>query len=141
MPVVWTGVFISAFALGVSGGIYLTIIQVTFPQRLHGRIIGLGQTLSWAAVPLAQAVLVPASGRLNPLMTHDGALAGSVGAVIGTGPGRGIGLAYVIFGLLLVTWTLLALCVRPLTRFDEGDGPTRSTRSSSRGRFRAGGRR
>lgn len=118
MPLVWAGIFASAFALGVSGGIYLTIIQVTFPQRLHGRIIGLGQTLGWAAVPLAQAVLVPASGMLNPLLTRDGALAGSVGAVIGTGPGRGIGLAYVIFGLLLVIWTLLALCVRSLTHVD-----------------------
>lgn len=124
MALVWVGIFISAFALGVSGGIYLTIIQVTFPQRLHGRIIGLGQTLSWAAVPLAQAVLVPASGMLNPLLTRDGALAGSVGAVIGTGPDRGIGLAYIIFGLLLVGWTLLARCVRLLTRFDDNDGPT-----------------
>ena len=66
-------------------------------------------------VPLAP--LLTASGR-------DGALAGSVGAVIGTGPGRGIGLAYILFGLLLVGWTLLARCVRPLTRFDDNAGPT-----------------
>ena len=52
------------------------------------------------------------------MLADGGALAGSVGAVIGTGPGRGIGFAYVCFGLALVLITLGGFAIRMLRRFD-----------------------
>jgi MFS family permease len=36
----------------------------------------------------------------KPLLTQDGALAGSVGRVVGVGPGRGTGLLFIVIGLL-----------------------------------------
>jgi hypothetical protein len=48
----------------------------------------------------------------------DGALAGTVGQVIGTGEGRGIGLAYVVFALVMGSINLGALGLRTLRRFD-----------------------
>jgi hypothetical protein len=118
MTVVLAGLFGSALALGLSNGIYLTIIQVKIPQRFHGRVIALNQTISWSTVPIAFAVLVPASGRLNPLLTEDGALAGTVGAVIGTGPARGIGLAYLIVGLAIIALAAVGLRIHRLTGLD-----------------------
>lgn len=40
-----------------------------------------------------------ADHAFEPLLAPDGGLAGSVGALIGVGPGRGIGLLYVVAGL------------------------------------------
>ena len=47
-----------------------------------------------------------------------GALAGTVGAVIGTGPGRGIGFAFVVFAVLMVIVTACMFGIRLLRRFD-----------------------
>jgi hypothetical protein len=118
LTLVLAGLFGSAFALGFAMGIYLTIIQVKIPLRFNGRVIGLNQMISWLTVPFAFAVLVPASGALNPLLVHGGALASTVGAVIGVGPGRGIGFAYVITGLALALISLIGLRVRTLARLD-----------------------
>lgn len=38
----------------------------------------------------------------NPLLREGGLLASSVGKVIGTGEGRGIGLLFIISGLLII---------------------------------------
>ena len=51
-------------------------------------------------------------------MAKGGALASTAGAVIGTGPGRGIGLMYVLFGLAIVAVALIGLRVPVLARFD-----------------------
>jgi hypothetical protein len=46
-----------------------------------------------AAGPIAQYLF-------EPLMVREGVLASTLGRVIGTGPGRGIGLLFIIMGLL-----------------------------------------
>lgn len=110
MPFVLAGVFGTALALGIANGIYFTIIQVKIPQRFHGRVIALNQSIAWATIPLGFALFVPPSGPvLNPLLKPGGALAGTVGQVLGTGEGRGLGLAYVVFGLLMAINALIGL--------------------------------
>ena len=118
LRLVLAGIFGSAFALALTNGIYLTVVQVKVPQRFHGRVISLNQTITWSTIPIAFAALVPASGALNPLLAAHGALAGTVGAVVGVGPGRGIGLAYVLLGLAQAALILVALRIRTLTRLD-----------------------
>jgi hypothetical protein len=118
LAVVFIGVFGTALALSLANGIYLTIIQVKVPQRFHGRVIALNQTITWSTLPIGFALLLPASGALEPLLAPDGALAGTVGAVIGTGPGRGLGLAFILFGLGMLVNALAALGVRRLARLD-----------------------
>ena len=48
-----------------------------------------------------------------------GALAPTVGALIGTGPGRGIGFMYALFGVAILALTLIAMRVPALARFDQ----------------------
>ena len=48
-----------------------------------------------------------------------GALAGTVGSVIGTGPGRGLGFAFVLCGLAMTVNALAALGIRRLSRLDQ----------------------
>jgi amino acid adenylation domain-containing protein len=113
------GSFGIGLGLGLHNGIYLSIIQVKVPQRFHGRVLATIQTLTWATLPLGFAVLVPASGAfLEPLFAQGGALAGSVGAVIGTGPGRGLAFAMIVAGLVLAVVALGAYRFRRLRLLD-----------------------
>ncbi|SBT39365.1 non-ribosomal peptide synthetase/MFS transporter [Micromonospora auratinigra] len=108
-----------AMAMTTAQSIYATIVQVKVPQRFHGRVFSLNQTISWSTLPIGFALLAPgATALFEPMLAPGGALADSVGAVIGTGPGRGIGFAYVCFGLILVLITLGGFAIRLLRRFD-----------------------
>jgi amino acid adenylation domain-containing protein len=119
MLVVLAGVFGTAAALALANGIYLTIIQVKVPQRYLGRMIALNQAITWSTLPIGFVLLLPLTSRLSPLLTRGGALAGTVGRVIGTGPGRGLGFAFVLCGLAMTVNALAALGVRRLSRLDE----------------------
>ncbi|HEX6755516.1 MAG TPA: amino acid adenylation domain-containing protein [Mycobacteriales bacterium] len=118
LPVVLAGVLGTALSLSIANGLYMTIIQVKVPQRFHGRVFALNQTITWSTLPIGFAVLVPASGALDRLLTPDGVLASTVGRVIGTGEGRGLGLAYLVFGIGMMLNALVALRVRRLARLD-----------------------
>jgi len=118
LPVVLVGVLGTAVALTLANGIYLTIIETKVPQRFHGRLIALNQTITWATLPIGFAVLVPLTGKLNPLFVRGGGLADTVGQVIGTGPGRGLGFGMIVFGLLMTINALVALRIKRLARLD-----------------------
>jgi amino acid adenylation domain-containing protein len=115
-------------ALGVFGmigwttllnGIYTTIVQVKVPQRFHGRVFAIQTLIAWSTMPLGFGLVAPnAAGLLNPLLASGGALASTAGRLIGTGPGRGIGFMYVVFGLAIVAIALIAMRVPVLARFD-----------------------
>ncbi|MFI6330021.1 amino acid adenylation domain-containing protein [Micromonospora chersina] len=108
-----------AMAMTTAQSIYATIVQVKVPQRFHGRVFSLNQTIAWSTLPIGFALLAPgATALFEPMLAPGGALAGSVGAVIGTGPGRGIGFAYVCFGVILILITLGGFAIRLLRRFD-----------------------
>jgi MFS family permease len=117
--VVAVGVFLMSCAMALAQGIYATIVQVKVPQRFHGRVFALNQTIAWSTLPIGFALLAPAvTSWLEPMLARGGRLAGSVGAVIGVGPGRGIGLGYVLVGLALLAVTAGGFAIRMLRRFD-----------------------
>jgi hypothetical protein len=106
--------------LTLLNGIYATIIQVKVPQRFHGRVFALQTLIAWSTLPVGFALVAPyAAALLNPLLTRHGPLAGTVGTVLGTGPGRGIGLMYVLFALAIGVITVTAMRVPALARFDD----------------------
>jgi len=119
--IIWVslGMVWMAMAMATAQGIYATIVQVKVPQRYHGRVFAINQTLSWSTLPIGFALLAPAATAIfEPMLAPGGALASSVGAVIGVGPGRGIGFAFVVFGLALILVTLGGVLTRLLRRFD-----------------------
>ncbi|MEU8664589.1 MFS transporter [Actinoplanes philippinensis] len=114
------GVFGILFSLSVTNGIYMTMIQVKVPQRFHGRVLAANQMIAWSSMPVAFLLVAPgASHLLNPLLEPGGPLAPTVGAVIGTGAGRGIGLTYILCGLAIAVVAGLAMRHPPLARFDD----------------------
>jgi amino acid adenylation domain-containing protein len=122
-PSLWTigaGAFGMALWLTLVNGIYTTIVQVKVAQRFHGRVFALNTLIAWSTLPIGWGLVVPYGARLfNPLMVRGGALSGAFGPVVGVGPGRGIGLMYVLFAVAMALLVLIALRTPALARFDE----------------------
>jgi surfactin synthase thioesterase subunit len=114
------GVFGILFSLSVTNGIYMTMIQVKVPQRFHGRVLAANQMIAWSSMPVAFLLVAPgASHLLNPMLEPGGLLTSTAGVLIGVGPGRGIGLTYILCGLAIAVVALRALRHPRLSRFDE----------------------
>ncbi|MFF2658536.1 amino acid adenylation domain-containing protein [Kitasatospora sp. NPDC058032] len=117
--VIAAGAFGMSFALSLVNGVYSTIVQVKVPQRFHGRVFALNTLVAWSTLPLGHGVIAPlGSAVFGPLMEPDGALAPVFGPLIGTGPGRGIALMYVLFGLAMLVLVAVGLRLPALARFD-----------------------
>ncbi|MET8338443.1 non-ribosomal peptide synthetase/MFS transporter [Streptosporangium canum] len=114
------GAFGVACSLALVNGVYATIVQVKVAQRFHGRVFALNQMVALSTIPLGVAVIAPLGERLlEPMFMPGGLLAGTAGAVVGVGPGRGIAFMYVVCGLLVALIALVALRSRTLSRFDD----------------------
>ncbi|MFJ4595851.1 amino acid adenylation domain-containing protein [Kitasatospora sp. NPDC088861] len=119
LVVVALGAFGMAFGLALVNGVYATIVQTKVPLRFHGRVIAVNTMVAWSTLPVGFALVAPLGPRLlQPLMDHDGTLAPTVGRLIGTGDGRGIGLLYLLFGLAMAALVLVCLAVPVLRHFD-----------------------
>ncbi|HEX2092097.1 MAG TPA: hypothetical protein VHG28_06825, partial [Longimicrobiaceae bacterium] len=77
------------------------ILQARVAGDVQGRVIAAARMLVQAAVPLAYIVAGPLADYVfEPMMDRGGALAGSVGLLIGVGDGRGVALIFMVAGLL-----------------------------------------
>ena len=67
------------------------------------------RVLAQIAGPVALLMAGPlADNVFEPLLQEDGALADSIGSVIGVGPGRGIAFLFIILGGLSIVFTFIA---------------------------------
>jgi hypothetical protein len=120
LVVIAAGVFGMFLSLTLLNGVYTTIVQVKIPQRYHGRVFALNQMVAFSTLPLGFAVLAPAGTALfEPMFLEGGALADTVGLVIGTGEGRGIGFLYLLLGATIALCVLVARRRRVLWNFDD----------------------
>ncbi len=123
VPVVAVGVFGLFLSLAMMNAIYATTVQVKVPTRYHGRVFSVHTLFAWCTLPIGFVVVGPSlSGLFQPLLRPGGDLAPTVGQVIGTGPGRGIALTYLLFAGLLALSVAIALW-HPLLRHFDRDVP------------------
>ena len=95
--------FVFLFAVPVVNGCSQAIWQAKVPPGLQGRVFALRRMVAFSSLPAAYFLAGPLADRVfEPLLAPGGALSASVGAVIGVGPGRGIGFLFVLLGLLVV---------------------------------------
>jgi hypothetical protein len=74
--------------------------QTKVAEGVQGRVFALRYMISRIVSPLAILIAGPiADGIFGPLLEIDGGLATSVGSMIGTGPGRGIGFIFILGGI------------------------------------------
>jgi hypothetical protein len=89
------------FTLPFVGGSSQAIWQSKVSPEVQGRVFAVRRMIAWSAIPLSYMVAGPlAEYVFEPLLSHGGLLAGSVGRFTGTGPGRGIGFLFVVMGAL-----------------------------------------
>jgi len=109
--------------LPIASGSSQAIWQAKIPPDLQGRVFSIRSVVSSAARPLALLSAGPlADFVFEPLMQEGGALAPILGPLIGVGPGRGIGLIYIIMGLFIVIANLIGYA-NPRIRLVEDEIP------------------
>lgn len=101
-----------------------TLYQTEVPRRLQGRLSALRRVTAEGLLPVAVLAVAPvAEGLAEPAMAEGGALAGTVGVALGTGPGRGIALLFVLVGLSVIVLGLALGRDRVLARLDRREEP------------------
>jgi MFS family permease len=98
-------VSLSAFVLMSMVPIANTASQVLWqtkvPPAVQGRVFAIRRMISQAIAPIAILLSGPlADNVFEPMLADGGALAGSVGSIIGTGTGRGVALMFIATGLM-----------------------------------------
>lgn len=92
-----------------------TIWQRKTAPDIQGRVFAFRRVIAWSSLPLAYLAAGPLADKVfSPLLVEGGALAGSMGKVFGVGPGRGIGLLYIVLGLVTFVATAVAYAYTPL---------------------------
>jgi MFS transporter, DHA3 family, macrolide efflux protein len=95
--------FLYFFSLPFGSGCHLSLLQRNLDPALHGRVFALlGASASLALVAGYSSAGPLADYVFEPLLAPGGPLAATLGGLLGTGPGRGIGLLFLAMGGL--TW-------------------------------------
>jgi len=100
LPLIAVGSVLLMFGSPVINTTSQVIWQLKVAPEMQGRVFALRRMVSQAAFPFGVLLAGPlADGVFEPLLAPDGALAGSLGRVIGVGPGRGIAFMFLLAGL------------------------------------------
>jgi len=93
--------FMAFFCIPMILGCSQAIWQVKIPPDLQGRVFSTRVMIAGATAPLAFLLAGPLSDKIfEPLLAVNGAWAGTIGQIIGVGPGRGIGFIFILAGIL-----------------------------------------
>lgn len=117
---VWTtGAFLITVAIPIASGASQSIWQTKVPAHLQGRVFSarlmIGQIGGAVALPLGGIL---ADRIFEPLMSGTSLLARALAPLVGTGPGAGMGLMFVLFGILGALATVAAWFYRPVREIE-----------------------
>jgi MFS family permease len=119
LALVLTGVPTNAWLVGMAVTLFLFTIpiisassqviwQTKVAPDLQGRVFAVRRMISLLAAPVASLLAGGLADKFfEPWMAPGGALAGTVGKVLGTGPGRGVGFMFVTLGLVAIATSLI----------------------------------
>ena len=97
------GIFLFFLALPFMNTSADVLIRKNIPNELQGRVWGIISLLSQSGTVLAYALSgVLADFVFEPLLSDNGVLSDSIGALIGTGTGRGIGFMLILSGICII---------------------------------------
>jgi DHA3 family macrolide efflux protein-like MFS transporter len=108
--VVGFGLFILMFSIPLASGPSQAIFQSKVVPAIQGRVFAIRGMISRSMMPLAYLIAGPLADYVfEPLMSSNGALSNTtMGNILGIGPGRGVGLMFIISGITGVIASLLA---------------------------------
>jgi MFS transporter, DHA3 family, macrolide efflux protein len=118
-PLVAVSAFVCSFCITLANIFIRNIIQTMVPQQLQGRIFAFLTMIAFSSLPLAYAVAGPLAEKVfEPAMSVHGVFGAWLGPWLGVGPGRGIGLIFVVSGIMIGASALIAYCSPPLRELD-----------------------
>lgn len=101
LGLIGVAVFCMMFCLPMVNGCSQAIWQTKVDPAVQGRVFAIRSMIAWSSTPVAYLLAgLLADNVFEPMFAPNGALAHSVGLVIGTGAGRGIGFLFLLLGLL-----------------------------------------
>jgi MFS family permease len=113
---VWIGMSVIPIMSASSQALWLAKVE----PDLQGRVASVRMTVAQSMIPLAYLLVGPlADNVFEPLMTDDGPLAGGIGGIIGTGPGRGYALFFMVLGVFVIIMSILAWLYTPLRHVEQ----------------------
>ncbi|MCQ3938280.1 MAG: MFS transporter [Chloroflexi bacterium] len=103
------GVFVLMFFIPLASGNSQVIFQSKIARDVQGRVFSVRSAISQSMMPLAFLTAGPLADKFfEPLMMEGGALADTfAGQLLGTGVGRGIGLMFILSGMVALIVTAL----------------------------------
>jgi MFS transporter, DHA3 family, macrolide efflux protein len=107
--------------------------QSKVPSHLLGRCFAMLRMTSEAALPLGYLLAGPlAEYVFEPALMPGGALASSVGSVIGVGEGRGLGFMFIVMGLAMSAIAAAGYGMRSVREIDHAlpDAPLASAKAT-----------
>ena len=114
------GAFCAHLTIAIVYGSNQAIWQSKVPPDVQGRVLAVQRMIATSTRPMAYLVAGPLADKLfEPLLAPAGTLAGSIGQIIGIGPGRGIGLLFLIMGVLKVAASLGSYLYSPIRRVED----------------------
>jgi MFS transporter, DHA3 family, macrolide efflux protein len=101
-PVWVVAAFLGVFFVPIINGSNQAIWQAKVPPDLQGKVFSIRRLIAWFVSPLAMLIAGPLADKVfEPAMRDpQSALASATGWFMGTGPGRGMALLFVIGGCL-----------------------------------------
>lgn len=119
LPVWMTAAFWGSLMIPILNGSNQAIWQAKVPPDIQGKVFTARRLIAWVANPLSMLLAGPLADKFfTPALLPEGALAGTFGWLVGTGPGAGIGLMFVMTGVLELVVALGALAI-PAIRYAE----------------------
>jgi predicted MFS family arabinose efflux permease len=120
------GAFGAHVTIAIVYGSNQAIWQSKVAPDVQGRVFATQQMIAKAASPLAYLLAGPLADRVfEPLLATAGLLTENVGQIIGCGAGRGIGLLFIVMGMLKMAVTVAGYA-QPRIRFVEDELPDAS---------------
>ncbi len=105
-----------SLVLPTSKAIRRDIWQSKVAQDVQGRVLAIRRMTAFSIEPIAGIIAGPLAEKVfGPLMMPGGGMVGVFGSLLGVGPGRGIGLMFVLAGIAYILIASVIL-INPLIR-------------------------
>jgi len=120
IPLISLATFLFMITAPFIAGSNQAILQAKIAPEVQGRVFGIAAFIVACTTPLAAGIAGPLVDRVfQPLLSPGGALASTfVGRLIGVGPGRGVGLLFVLLGVSVLIIVSLAFLNPRLRRIE-----------------------
>ena len=120
VPLLSMAAFVFLFLMPLVSGSTRVIWQSKVAPEVQGRVLAMARMAAISCLPVASLITGPLLDHVfEPRLAEGGGLAGSLGSLIGTGPGRGVALLIALVGLLILSGVALIFHFLRLERLED----------------------